>query len=181
LNLNTSDYCWSFWIKQVLNRKAFNVGLLRGRSLSEKDTFFMMIQDRWWQKFLLRLKDGGKVHAYVLRGAAPPKDTRRLLFYVTKPVGKVAGSAEFIERKVGDPEALWKENGEESVLISKEKYDLFLSGSRKVSFVRFKNLQEAARPISLNDVFVVLGLRRLSRKGFYLNKETADKFITLMA
>lgn len=149
--------------------------------MSEKDTFFIMIQDRWWQRFLLRLKEGKKVHSYVLRGAAaPPKDTSRLVFYVTKPVGRVAGFAEFIERKVGDPETVWNENGEESVLRSKQKYDSFVSGSQKVSFVRFKNLQEAARPVMLNDALMFFGVKRLSRKGFYMNKKTADKLVALM-
>ena len=147
---------------------------------SEKHTFFIMIQDKWWKEFLRRQKEGKKTHAYVLRGPAPPKTAQRILFYVTKPVAKLAGHADFIERKVGIPEALWQENGEESVLGSKAKYDAFIKGSDKVSFVRFKNLQEAVRPVPLNDILMFFGVRRLSRKGFYTDKDTGDRLLTLI-
>jgi predicted transcriptional regulator len=141
----------------------------------------MMIQDRWWREFLRRQREGRKTHAYILRGAAPPKTAQRILFYVTKPVAKLAGHADFIERKVGTPEALWQENGEESVLNSKAKYDNFIEGSDRVSFVRFKNLQIAVGPVPLNDVLMFFGVRRLSRKGFYADKDTGDRLIALMS
>jgi predicted transcriptional regulator len=148
--------------------------------MSERHTFFMMIQDKWWKEFLRRKGEGKETHAYVLRGAAPPKTALRILFYVTKPVAEVAGHAEFIERKVGTPEALWETNGEESVLSS-EKYDEIVRGSDKVSFVRFKNLHEAAKPVPLNDVLMFFGVRRLSRKGFYVDKDKADKLVAMMS
>jgi predicted transcriptional regulator len=140
----------------------------------------MMIQDRWWKEFLRRQKEGKKTQAYVLRGAAPPKTAQRILFYVTKPVAKLAGHADFIERKVGTPETVWKENGDESVLGSKAKYEDFIKGSDRVTFVRFKNLQQAARPVPLNDLLMFLGVRRLSRKGFYRDKDTGDRLVALM-
>ena len=149
--------------------------------MSEKHTFLMMIQDRWWKEFLLRQKEGKKTHAYVLRGPAPPKTAQRILFYVTKPVAKLAGYADFIERKVGTPGAVWEENGEESVLSSKTMYDEFIKGSDKVSFVRFKNLREACRPVPLNEVLMFFGVRRLARKGFYIDKDTADNLIVSMS
>jgi predicted transcriptional regulator len=141
----------------------------------------MMIQDRWWKEFLRRQKEGNKTHAYILRGAAPPKTAQRILFYVTKPVANLAGHADYIERKVGTPETLWQENGEESVLSSKAKYDNFIEGSDRVSFVRFKNLQEAVRPVPLNEVLMFFGVRRLSRKGFYMDKDTGDRLVALMS
>jgi len=141
----------------------------------------MMIQDRWWKEFLRHQKEERKTHAYILRGAAPPKTAQRILFYVTKPVAKLAGHADYIERKVGTPEALWQENGEESVLSSKAKYDNFIEGSDRVSFVRFKNLQEAVRPVPLNEVLMFFGVRRLSRKGFYMDKDTGDRLVALMS
>jgi len=99
---------------------------------------------------------------------------------VTKPAAEIAGYAEFIERKVGEAESLWNEHGNESVLQTNEKYAEFIRDKQRVSFIRFKNLQEAAKPIPLNNVLMLLGVNRLSRKGFYINKETAEKLIALM-
>jgi predicted transcriptional regulator len=102
------------------------------------------------------------------------------MFYVTKPVGEVAGYAEFVERKAGDSEALWKAHGRESVLSSKEEFEEFVRDRKKVSFVRFKNLREAAKPISLNNLLLLLGMKRLGRGGFFVDKETSEKMIALM-
>jgi predicted transcriptional regulator len=148
--------------------------------MSGKQAFVMMVQNVWWNEFSRRNQEGKKTHSFVLRGIAPPKDASRLLFYVTKPIGEIAGYAEFIERRVGDAAKLWKEHGDETVLGSKEKYEGFVKDSRNVSFVRFKDLHKAAEAIPLNSVLMSLGVRRLGRKGFYLDKEIEDKFVTLM-
>lgn len=148
--------------------------------MSGKQAFVMMIQNRWWNEFRRRNNEGKKTHSFILRGTAPPKDASRVLFYVTKPVGEIAGYADFIERKIGDADRLWKEHGDESVLSSKEKYDGFVKDSQKVSFVRFKDLHEAVKAIPLNHVLMYLGIRRLGRKGFYIDKEIEDKFVALM-
>jgi len=145
-----------------------------------KRAFVMMVQKRWWNEFCRRNHEGKKTFSFVLRGIAPPKDASAVLFYVTKPVGEIAGYADFIERKVGNADGLWKEHGDESVLSSKEKYDDFVKDSQRVSFVRFKDLHEAAHAIPLNDVLVSLGVRRLGRKGFYIDKEIEDKFVASM-
>jgi predicted transcriptional regulator len=148
--------------------------------MSGQQAFVIMVQNRWWSEFCRRNHDGKKTHSFVLRGIAPPKDASKVLFYVTKPVGEIAGYADFIERKVGDKDKLWKEYGDESVLGSKKNYDGFIKDSWRVSFVRFRDLHEAARAIPLNCVLMSLGVRRLSRKGFYIDKEAEDKFVTLM-
>jgi len=145
-----------------------------------KQAFVMMVQKRYWTEFCRRNREGRKIHSFVLRGIAPPKDASKVLFYVTKPVGEIAGYADFIERKVGDADSLWKEHGVESVLSSKEKYDDFMKDSRRVSFVRFKDLQLARNPIPLSLILVSMGIRRLGRKGFYLEKETEEKLLALM-
>jgi predicted transcriptional regulator len=145
-----------------------------------KQAFVIMVQNRWWNGFCRRNSEGKKNHSFVLRGFAPPKDASKLLFYVTKPVGEIAGHAEFIERKVGDPEELWREHGNESVLATKEKYDAFINDSQKVSFVRFKDLQLATNPIPLSRVLISMGIRRLGRKGFYLEKENEERLLALM-
>jgi predicted transcriptional regulator len=148
--------------------------------MSVKQAFVIMIQNRWWAEFCRHNSEGKKIHSFVLRGIAPPKDASRLLFYVTKPVGQIGGYAEFIERKVGDADRLWKEHGDESVLTSKGKYDDFVKDSQKVSFVRFKDLHEATKTMPLSHVLMTLGVRRLGRKGFYIDKGIEDKFVAQM-
>jgi predicted transcriptional regulator len=148
--------------------------------MDEKYAFVMMIQEKWWRGFCQCQREGKETQSYVQGGWAPPKETSLLLFYVTKPVGQVAGSAEFIERKVGDAADVWNEHGDESVLQTRERYEEFVGDKERVSFIRFKNLREASEPIPLKNVLMFLGLKRLSRKGFYVDKETADELIALM-
>ena len=166
--------------REVLNVEVAYVGCCEGGTMSGKQAFVMMVQNRWWNEFRRRNNEGKKTHSFILRGTAPPKDASRVLFYVTKPVGEIAGYADFIERKIGDADRLWKEHGDESVLSSKEKYDGFVKDSQNVSFVRFKDLHEAVKAIPLNHVLMYLGIRRLGRKGFYIDKEIEDKFVALM-
>jgi len=148
--------------------------------MDEKYAFVMMIREKWWREFCQHQREGKETHSYVQGGWAPPKATSRLLFYVAKPVGEIAGSAEFIERKVGDAADMWNEHGDESVLQTKEKYEEFVGDKERVSFIRFKNLEVAAKPVPLKNALMFLGLKRLSRKGFYLDKETADELLALM-
>jgi predicted transcriptional regulator len=140
----------------------------------------MMIQDRWWQQFLRNNRQGSKVHSYVRTGAAPPKDASMMLFYVTKPVGEMAGYAEFIERKVGEPMEMWKQHGKESAISSREGYEEFIGNSSKVSFIRFKNLREAANPILLKELLMLLDVKRLARNGFYTDQKLTDKLVSIM-
>jgi predicted transcriptional regulator len=148
--------------------------------MKENYAFVIMIKDKWWREFCRRHHEGKKAHSYVQGGWAPPKSTSLIFFYVTKPVAEIAGYAEFIERKVGDAESLWSQHGNESALQTAEKYAEFIQDKQRVSFIRFKNLQEVAKPIPLKNVLMLLGVKRLARKGFYIDKETADKLIVLM-
>jgi predicted transcriptional regulator len=116
----------------------------------------------------------------VQKGLAPPRDTSLILFYVAKPVGEIAGYAEFVERKTGDSEELWKEYGRESVLNSREQFKQFIGDRPKASFIRFKNLHEAATPIPLKNILMLLAVKRLSRKGFYMNRKTAETLLAFM-
>jgi predicted transcriptional regulator len=142
-----------------------------------------MVREKWWRDFLnLHLK-GKEVFSYVQSGgrARPKKAPSLLFFYITKPVGEIGGYAEFIEHKIGDAEKLWNEHGEESVLESKMKYEEFTQGMRTVSFVRFKNLCIAAKPIPISSILVLLGKNRLPRRGRYVEKTMADKLVWLMS
>ena len=148
--------------------------------MSAKHAFVIMIQDKWWSEFCKSNHSGKRTRSYVRLGLAPPKEASLLLFYVTKPVGQITGYAEFIERRVADPETLWQEYGCETVLDSREKYAEFVGDRRRVSFIRFKNLHEATKPIPLSNILLFLGIKRLARIGFYLDKETTDELITMM-
>jgi predicted transcriptional regulator len=148
--------------------------------MKEKYAFVIMVKEKWWREFCRLSREGKEVQAYVGGPRAPPTNASLLIFYVSKPVGEIGGYAEFIERKVGKAEELWKEHGGESVLSSAEQYFQFVKDKPKVSFIRFKNLREAANPIPLDNARLLLGVKRLARGGFYIDKETAEKMIALM-
>ena len=103
-----------------------------------------------------------------------------ILFYVTKPVSAIAGYAHFIERAVGTPQELWSRFGGESVLGSKARFEEFIGNASEVSFVRFKDLNLAVNPISLRRLLMLLGVKRLSRKGFYVNSKLSDTLVSMM-
>jgi predicted transcriptional regulator len=92
----------------------------------------------------------------------------------------MAGVAEFVERKAGEVDDIWKQHGDESVLSSKGKFREFIGDGKKASFIRFKNLREATRPVSLSNALLLLGVRRFSRKGFYIEQEVADELLSQM-
>jgi predicted transcriptional regulator len=148
--------------------------------MKEKYAFVIMIKEKWWREFCRRSSEGKQVHSYVGGPRAPPTNASLIIFYISKPVGEIGGYAEFIERKVGKAEELWKEHGNESVLSSAEQYFQFVKDKPLVSFIRFKNLREAANPIPLNNARLLLGVKRLARGGFYIDKETAERMVTLM-
>lgn len=148
--------------------------------MSEKHAFVIMIKEKWWNEFR-RLNRAGKInHAYVQSGSAPPKNAKLIFFYVVKPIGEIQGYADFQERIVGEVDAMWKEYGRESCVGSEDQYDDLLKGKRKVTFIRFRNLHEAAKPVLSNDILTSLGAKRIPRRGFYINKEVADGLIKLM-
>jgi predicted transcriptional regulator len=148
--------------------------------MSQRYGFVMMVREKWWIEFRRRLQEGKRVHSFVNRRAAPPKSTQLILFYVTKPVRAIAGYAHYIERIVGKPEDLWSRYGAESVLGSKPRYEEFVGNAAEVSFVRFKDLNAAVNPISLSRLLMLLGVKRLSRKGFYVNRDMSDRLISMM-
>lgn len=142
--------------------------------------FVMMVQEKYWIRYRDRLIDGKMVHGYVARGKAPPKNARILLFYVSRPVRAICGYAKFVGREVGDSRTLWSRHNEDSVLRSNEEYEQFVGASSCVSFIRFTDLCEASNPASLKNLLAFFGVKRLSRKGFYVGKEAADRLISMM-
>jgi predicted transcriptional regulator len=148
--------------------------------MSERYGFVMMVREKWWIEFRRRLREGKEVHSFVIRGAGPPKGTEVILFYVTKPVRAIAGYAHYIERIVGNPQDLWSMHGDESVLGSKLRYEEFVGSAAEVSFVRFKDLNVAVNPVPLSRLLMFLGVKRLSRKGFYVDKDMSDRLISML-
>jgi predicted transcriptional regulator len=142
--------------------------------------FVMMVQEKYWIRYRDRHLDGKMAHVYVARGEAPPKNARILLFYVSRPVKAICGYAKFVGRELGDSEALWSRHSEDSVLKSKKEYEQFIGTSPCVSFIRFTDLCEASNPTSLKNLLAFFGVKRLSRKGFYVGKEAADRLISMM-
>lgn len=142
--------------------------------------FVTMVKEKYWVEYCRRVAEGERFHSHVLSGAAPPKSARFLLFYVSSPVKALGGYASFVERKVGDPLELRNAHGGESVLKSKKEYEEFTGSVGKVSFVRFTDLRAAAHPIALSSLLMLLGVKRLSRKGFYLGRDTVERLISVM-
>jgi predicted transcriptional regulator len=140
----------------------------------------MMIKQKWWNRFVSDHHDGKSIQSYIQKGEAPPRSASVILFYVTKPTAQLAGWAEFIERKVGKPIDVWEGHGKESVLRSEREYKEFVGDWARVSFIRFENLREAAHAMPLIDILRLLGKGRLSRKGFYVNKESTEKTLALL-
>jgi|APFre7841882590_1041340.scaffolds.fasta_scaffold64525_2 predicted transcriptional regulator len=169
-------------------QNAFSLQVLNGLTgdtrfsgqMSQHHAFVMMVKEKYWIEYRRRHYEGKNIHTYVARGAAPPKRTRILLFYVSNPVKAVSGYADFVERKFDSPSELWQEYGHESVLESQKDFEEFIGTAKNVSFVRFKNLHEAADPIALSSLRMLLGDSRFSRKGFYVDKDTASKLVSLM-
>ena len=148
--------------------------------MAQKYAFIMMTKEKWWSRFVSDNHQGKQIQSYIQKGVAPPKHASIILFYVTKPAGSICGYAEFIERVVGDTMEIWRKYGKESVLRTDKEYGEFVGDKLQVSFVRFQDLCEARYALSREVVLASRGTERLSRKGFYIDRETAQKFIALM-
>jgi predicted transcriptional regulator len=148
--------------------------------MSQTYAFVMMTKEKWWNRFVLDHQEGKKIQSYVQKGLAPPKNGSIILFYVTRPVAQIAGYAKFLQRIAGNPMEIWKKHGNESVLKSEKEYRELVGDKAQVSFVRFQDLKTAVHGVSLVDLLRLLGTKRLSRKGFYTGKETAERIIALM-
>jgi predicted transcriptional regulator len=142
--------------------------------------FIIMVKEKWWLEFCRRRRDGRLVQSYVQFGRAPPKNASLLIFYVSKPVGGICGYAEFVERRVGKAGELWEEYGKETVFVSSEEYFQFVKGRQQISFIRFKNLQEAVNPMPFGNICSLLGVKRLARRGLYVDREVAEKIIDFL-
>ncbi|MEM3549632.1 MAG: hypothetical protein QXV01_00865 [Candidatus Bathyarchaeia archaeon] len=148
--------------------------------MKERYAFVIMVKEKWWLEFCRRRREGRIVQSYVQFGRAPPKSASLLIFYVSKPVGGICGYAEFVERRVGKAGELWEVYGEETVFDSSQEFFQFVKGRQEISFIRFKNLMEAVNPMPFGKICSFLGVKRLARRGFYVDKEVAEKIIEFL-
>ena len=147
------------------------------QQVSERYAYILMDNEKWWNRLCKQSKAGKKLHAFVRKNAVGPKNAKMLLFYVTHPVKEIRGDGEFVGRIVGDAEELWHTYGSESCLSSYKEYKDFLQGRSKATFIRFKNLRELSPSIPASVIFQILGIRRMSRNGRYINRKMTHELI----
>ena len=90
---------------------------------------------------------------------------------------QVRGIADFIERLTGDSGELWRKYGAESCFESSEEYCAFAQGRTIMTFVRFKNFVELAKPKTTEATRSILGSLQGFR-GKYVNLATAKQLTT---
>jgi len=136
-----------------------------------------MDNEKWWKRLCNQSRAGKKLHAFVRKNTVGPKNAKMLLFYVTHPAKEIRGYGEFVGRIVGDAEELWNTYGSESCLNSYKEYKAFLQGRSKATFIRFKNLRELSPSIPASVIYQIIGIRRMSRNGRYINRKMMHELI----
>jgi len=145
----------------------------------EHYAYILVEHEKWWNNRCRKNKKGMNTQAFVRRGKVGPKDAKTLLFYVKLPVGEIRGYGHFLERISGTSDELWNMYGSETVFESRNEYDDFVEGRSKVTFIRFKNLQEFEKPIAWKDLSVALGIKKMPNGGRYLTRETVNPLVKM--
>lgn len=115
--------------------------------------FLVVLDGGYWNRLT---QQATQIKYFVRRAAVGPIQTQRLLFYVGKRT-QVLGAADFVQRTVGDADALWEQFGAESFFESKEQYKTFCGANRKMTFIQFENFKQIAQPQPKNEVVRALG------------------------
>jgi predicted transcriptional regulator len=144
---------------------------------NKRYAFILISGGKYWDKLCERNRANEGIHAFVRKNQVGPRETQKLLFYVKKPIMRVLGGADFIERVTGDREELWRKHGSETCFESYDEYYAFAQGREKVTFVRFKNFTELENPKTTEVIRTVLGSLQGFR-GRYVNEETAKQLTT---
>ncbi|KPV64765.1 MAG: hypothetical protein AOA65_0832 [Candidatus Bathyarchaeota archaeon BA1] len=55
-----------------------------------------------------------------------------------------------------------------------------MRGKERVTFIRFENLYEGSMPVSFNIISKILGIKRMPRRGRYVNKGQAEELIRVL-
>jgi len=143
----------------------------------KKYAFIVLNYEKFWNRLCRQNRAGKSNHAFVRRGAVGPKNAKQLFFYLTHPRKDIRGFADFVERKTDDATDLWESLGHESLLRSYDEYQKFLLGSRRSTFVRFKNLKEFPKPISAEVWMKIIGRERMPQIGIYITEKMANQLI----
>ena len=143
----------------------------------KKYAFIVLNYEKFWNRLCRQNRAGKANHAFVRRGTVGPKNAKQLLFYLTYPRKDIRGFADFVERKTDDATDLWESLGHESLLRSYDEYQNFLLGSRRSTFVRFKNLKEFPKPISAELWTKIIGRERMPQIGIYITEKMANQLI----
>ena len=143
----------------------------------KKHAFIVLNFEKFWNRLCSQNRAGKANHSFVRRGTVGPKNTKQLFFYVTRPQKNIQGYAEFVERVTGNAKELWQSLGHESLLGSYDEYQDFLQGRKKVTFVRFKNLKEFPKPVSVEAWARIVGNGNLAQGGRYITKEMANRLL----
>jgi len=146
--------------------------------MSEEHYAYILVEhEKWWNSRYNKKQKGLNTQAFVRRGKVGPKDAKTLLFYVKLPVGEIRGYGDFLERISGTADELWNMYGSETVFESQDEYDSFVEGRSKVTFIRFKNLQELEKPIGWKILSTTLGIMKMPNGGRYLSRETINSLV----
>jgi predicted transcriptional regulator len=141
--------------------------------------YILVEREKWWNSRHDKNRKSVNTQVFVRRGLVGPKEAQKLLFYVKLPVGEIRGYGDFLERITGTADDLWNRYGSETVFESRDQYDSFIEGRNKVTFVRFKNLQELEKPVSWKDLSAVLGIKKMPNGGRYLSIETVNSLLRM--
>jgi predicted transcriptional regulator len=145
----------------------------------EHYAYILVEHEKWWNSRCNKNQKGMNTQAFVRRGRVGPKEAKTLLFYVKLPVGEIRGYGDFLERIIGTADELWNIHGSETVFESRDQYNDFVEGRSKVTFIRFKNLQELEKPISWKDFSAALGVKKMPNGGRYLSRETVNSLVKM--
>jgi len=149
--------------------------------MPEEHYMYILVEhEKWWNSRHNKSQKGMNTQAFVRRGRVGPKEAKSLLFYVKLPVGEIRGHGDFLERITGTADELWNMYGSETVFDSRDEYDTFVEGRSKVTFIRFKNLQELEKPVRWKDLSAALGgIKKMPNGGRYLSRETVNALLKM--
>jgi len=142
-----------------------------------RHAFVLVLNEKNWYKIVEQSQSGQRSQVFFRKNSVAPVSTGKLLFYVKKPIKEILGSADFIERKTGDRDELWREFGKESCFESYNEYLDFIEDQQTVTVVRFSNFRILEAPVSADEFRRLIGLPIAPRGGRYLDFEQIQKLL----
>ena len=139
--------------------------------------FIVLNFEKFWNRLCQQNRDGKANHSFVRRGKMGPKKTKKLFFYVTHPKKEIQGYADFIENITGEAKNLWETLGHESLLNTYDEYQDFLQGRTNSTFVRFKNLKEFPKPVTIKELAKIIKKQRMPQGGMYMTRKMPQQLL----